>query len=380
MQKKKILAIGIVISIAAAIVAIWWPRAEQKYDRSEPIHTWQSYSASPVGIHEWMTNNAAYSIQRESDVSDDFRSGYAFINNGALIFRDKGNGDQYRRVLGTFYVKERSSKTPTRRFATATHIFDANFQDAVVEACVRFKTRSCQGIKIHPGTYPYVYAESNGAVLVVTNFGDALLFKGGEWCRMQMERDIYECRSKDVPTLEEPRRVQFYSSIVYRGQTLVGEWPTGRLYEFDGRKLAPSGLTPPTIAEAGAVGYEAQSMAMYCGDLFVGYWPQGEIYRLDGETNQWSIFARLFDGVTNGDFIPFVNRVKKEDDREHAGFYGQRVTALVPYEDSLYAVTSNLNDWSRDIRSPVLTKDQIKRYGAVYRIFQSGCRTIYLND
>lgn len=387
-MKKKTLGTGLIVSVSvvAVLVALFtlnglWPSStKEKYDYSEPIHAWQSYSASPVGVHEWKVDASPYSIRREANVSSYFRTGYAFINEGELIFKDKGNGEQFRRIFGSLYIKERGSQiSNNRRFRTATHEFFTNYKTSIVQACARFK-KSCRGINIKPGTFPYVYAASHGGVLLVTNSGDALLYRDDQWCRMEMEHDVYECRTKNVPLPDQSRKVQFYSSLVYHGRTLVGEWPTGRIYEFDGSKLAPSDMTPPMIAEAGPVGYEAQSLAMYCGDLFVGYWPKGEIYRMDGETKKWSLFASLFEGVSDGDFIPFLNRAMKEGEKEEAAFFGQRVSALVPYEDSLYAVTSNLMSWSKDIHTSVLTDEQIDKYGAVYRIYRQGCRTTYLKN
>ena len=373
----RLLAGGALISALA--LAAWAPIGTPKFDRSEPVLTWQSYSASPAGIHEWRSEKAPYTVERLPDVSPDFRTGYAFVNHGKLVFFDLANKEQYRRVLGLFYMKE-WIRTNRRRFYTRTTEFRFKRERPVVDACSRAEEDACIGMKIQDDTFPYVYAESNGAVLTITNFGDALLFKDNHWCRMEMTDDVYECRTENAPILQEPRKIQFYSSIVYRGRTLLGEWPTGRIYEFDGKTLRPSEMTPPAIAGAGRVGYEAQSMAMYCGDLFVGYWPKGEIYRLDGETNEWSLFAGLFEGVSNGDFVPFRTRVRGAGEKISPAFYGQRVTALVPYGDSLYATTSNLISWTRDIKSSFLTDDQTKRYGAVYRIHRDGCRTTYRAD
>lgn len=89
---------------------------------------------------------------------------------------------------------------------------------------------------------------------------------------MSMRDDIYSCTNPELPILSVPRAIQFYSSINYQGRVLLGEWPTGRLYEFDGVELKPSNMTPPEIAKLSdkRLGYEAQTMAEYCGICLSG--------------------------------------------------------------------------------------------------------------
>ncbi|UVM15333.1 hypothetical protein LOY42_18920 [Pseudomonas sp. B21-023] len=62
-------------------------------------------------------------------------------------------------------------------------------------ACPSSGNRPCEHIQVKVGTFPYVYANANanGAVITVTNYGDALLFRRGKWCRMSMENDVYAC-------------------------------------------------------------------------------------------------------------------------------------------------------------------------------------------
>jgi len=173
----------------------------------------------------------------------------------------------------------------------------------------------------------------------------------------------------------QPRAIQFYSSIHYKGHTLLGEWPTGSVYEFDGETLAPSAVwTPPQFLSREMLGYEAQTMAEYCGDLFVGFWPRGEIWRFDGHDQVWKYFKRLFTDTTPEQFIPYFSR---EPDNLNSAFFGQRVTALVPYQDGLYATTSSLTVWSPDIRPTFLNSDQLDEYGSIYKIYREGCQTVY---
>lgn len=106
----------------------------------------------------------------------------------------------------------------------------------------------------------------------------------------------------------------------------------GHIFELDGNLFALD-------RESGAqFRFDAQ-----VGDLFVGYWPRGEIWRRHRTTGKWSLAVRLFHHpVSKEPLVPYSNR---EADGKSWAFYGQRVSALVPFGDSLYAATSNLGGW-----------------------------------
>ncbi|PYF05566.1 hypothetical protein BJ122_101309 [Rhodopseudomonas faecalis] len=373
--------LGIVFSIL--IIAIGSIVVVQKFNRRvhynhwSPIVQWQSYSANSYqGIHEWVDGDYPYRIEMVDRVSKAFRSGYAFVSGGRLILRDLANEVQFRK-FGANYVKEYIFKSIRPRLINRTHEFSFDYHHGVLSACLILGSKQCQRISVKGGSFPYVYAISGDSVLAITNYADALLFKGGRWCRMVMEDDVYRCDESRQDMLVEPRKIQFYSSIIYQSKTLIGEWPTGRLYEFDGDVLKPSTFTPPAIQEVSLqrLGYEAQSMAEYCGDLFVGYWPKGEIWRFDHKEGVWGLFFRAFSPEVNETFIPYAGR---PDDGLGAAFFGQRVTALVPFEESLYVATSNLREWKDDIVPPSsIPADRLDEYGRVYRISRYGCQSSY---
>lgn len=183
---------------------------------------------------------------------------------------------------------------------------------------------------------------------------------------MRGDDDVYACPSGRVlPVVTEPSN-QFYSSTIYGGRALIGEYPSGRIFEFDGTKVFPSDLTPPQISERPNPGFESQTLAEYCGSLFVGYWPYGEIFRFDGE--KWHEPIRLFSSPPSAS--PF------KDAAEGAGvisnFFGQRVASLVPFDGTLYAITSNKGDWNASIQ-PAIPAAAQEEYGAVHRIYGAEC-------
>ncbi len=346
---------------------------------SSPVEHWQTYSQSGTkGTHTFTESKQDFKIEKLRSPSTTFRTGYAFINNGSLYFEDRGNNVSYKRNWLGIYNKSKISSDNTYRTSDNTFSYDS--QSGVISACPSTGDGGCKEISFLPGTYPYVYAKKKNSVISITNYGEALLFKNDKWCRMSMHNDIYECKNSEPAMQSVPRAIQFYSSINYQGTILLGEWPTGRLYEFDGDKLSPSSMTPPKIAESAdkRLGYEAQTMASYCGDLFVGYWPKGEVWRYDHTAGDWKFFKRFFSSVEEEPFIPHSYRDK---DELNSAFFGQRITAMVPFKDALYVVTSNLNTWSTSVSIPP-TVDQAKvaEYGAVHKIVKPGCTTSYARD
>lgn len=334
------------------------------------VSAWQSYCGSEPGrVHRWVRTDGELTVERLPLVSHTFRSGYAFARNGDLVAWDRSSGEQFR------FDANANSFSPVAadgctQFVTATHLF---VQEADQVAACPSAGGECKIVFIAEGSFPYVFAEHNGHVLAATNWGHVLIFDGVDWCRAARSGDTYRCDPNE-PMAMEPSGVQFYSSIDYMGKTLVGEYPTGRLYEFDGEELRPANITQPPFVTGEELGYEAQSMAEYCGDLFVGYWPRGEIWRRDRRTGNWSMAVRLFSHPIGTEPLePYSDRPL---DGLPYNFYGQRVAALVPLGYSLYASTSNKAYWPVGYEPEIMTKDEAAEYGTIYRLTIPGCDTI----
>lgn len=352
------------------------PTEQFSADKQSVIAYWQTYKQSPLnGVHKYSEGDFPFKIEKIPKPSDGFYTGYAFIKDGQIYFEDRGNYIQYRPDGYGGYQKVKLPENDT--YISSGMEFKFNYSAGVLSACNLSDTSKCSGIEVKVGTFPYVYASKDGSVLAITNYGDALLFRDGAWCRMSMKDDVYSCSSTDEAPLVKPREIQFYSSLTYQGRVLVGEWPTGRLYDFDGSILKPSDITPPKISEQSAarMGYEAQSMAEYCGDLFVGYWPRGEVWRFDHATKQWALFNRFFSSDSGETFIPYKGRPA---DHLDPAFFGQRITALVPFEDSLYVSTSNLRSWKSGEKVPEsVSSEKANEYGEIYKITRSRCKSTY---
>lgn len=340
----------------------------------EEISGWQTYFQFN-GIHKFHVSTDDYTVQKFA-TDPVLRTGYGYVSNGQLMVRDVANGGEFFLDGGVFLPNPTPPVKPYT-FHSGDWKFDFVSADGQFSACNEL-AGGCVYIEVEKSTFPFVYAESANAVLAITNWGDAVKFDGENWCRMEKANDVWSCPINQQPPLEEPRREQFYSSALFQGKTYLGHWPTGVLYYFDGNRLSPDRrMTPPPIWESRSqdLGYEAQSMSVYCGDFFVGYWPRGEIWRFDRQSSEWHFLERLFSHGSEDSFVPYLNR---ESDDFVGAFFGQRVTTLVPHDDSLFAFTANLNSWTTSIQNPVwLTEDEIQEYGAIWRIYRSGCETMY---
>lgn len=339
--------------IAAFVHTVSTTSNQPEKRASQPIMGWQSYCAFPSGAADGPDHGST--IRRVKLEGRHSHSMFAFLTQDGPRLRDLISGKQWVQDGSGIFTE--AEPIPCPRFIAAG--FEFSRQDNKISAC---NEEECESIGIHPGTWVYAYAATSDAAVAVTNYGDALLFRDGEWCRMNKTGETYRC-APDAEMLTEPRGFQFYSSIRYKGVTLMGEWPSGRLYLFDGKEIRLWRNQPPHVSPE-PLGYEAQSMAAYCGDLYVGYWPTGSIWRL--HQGQWTEIKLFPD---SSDFIPHSNR---EPDGLDSSFFGRRVTSLIPFEGSLYATTSNLRGWYKKLDQRAVSNAEAGLYGATWKI--SGCR------
>lgn len=334
----------------------------EDYDAGE-ISGWQSYCAAPPSPRYIpRSGSSRHRITRIEIPTEHSHSMFSFASEETVRIRDL--------VARTEWAVRDGRAEPIEPSRCLDFIHNGTtyyLSDAVILAC----KETCERVEIAAGTWVYTYAAAGDAVVALTNYGDALLFKGGVWCRMERSSgDVFQCPARgEEAMVTVPRAIQFYSSATHAGITYVGEWPTGRIYLFDGSTLRPSERQPPFVSQSRS-GYEAQSLVSYCGDLYVGYWPTGEVWRRT--PYGWRKVTRLFShpAETSG-IAPYVDRQSPD---LPGTFFGQRVTSLVPIGDRLIASTSNLRGWGREYRPDFLNEDQISEYGAVYQIRRIGCR------
>lgn len=165
---------------------------------------------------------------------------------------------------------------------------------------------------------------------------------------------------------------QLYSTLAFFDRLLMGQYPTGRLFAFDGSAIADLAGWPPVPPGVSTAAREAQTTAIYGGELMVGVWPWGELWRYNPDSKQWRLARRMFNHPEPSDAIVHPYDVESLN-LPVINQWGQRVTSLVPIGDSLYVSTSAKNPtaWNPE-QNPFLAPQKWKSYGAVYRLTMPG--------
>ena len=161
---------------------------------------------------------------------------------------------------------------------------------------------------------------------------------------------------------------QIYSSLVLKDRLLMGHYPTGRVFEFDGTAIRDIPDWPPTPEGVSKSAREAQTTILYAGEVFAGVWPWGELWRFHPDRQSWTLQQRMFDhpATTTKTVHPYDIENANHKPRN---LWGQRVTSLVVNGSDLFVATSAKSpvEWRSEL-APWLSPDKWKSYGKVYRI------------
>ncbi|MCC7493102.1 MAG: hypothetical protein IT204_12165 [Fimbriimonadaceae bacterium] len=208
------------------------------------------------------------------------------------------------------------------------------------------------------GEVPFAWGQLGGEVLTCSNIGGLYAYDGRQW------------RTLRQPDLKVSYQV--YSMLNYHDRLLLGQYPSGRLFEYDGRTVRELAAAPPVMPGVSGASREAQTTTIYGGRLYVGVWPWGELWRQDQPGAPWELAARLFDepAPTDATTHPYENECRA------AGLvlnqYGQRVTSLLPHGADLVASTSAKDPCRYDPKLLVLGDDKWQAYGQIYRLTAPG--------
>jgi hypothetical protein len=202
-----------------------------------------------------------------------------------------------------------------------------------------------------PREFVYTFGQWRDHILAITNMGG-----------------VYRLRPTGWDTLRTPDPAvsfQIYCGLNYRDKLLLGQYPTGEIYEYAGDQLVLNKDWPPVMRGVSRNAREAQTLAIYNGELYVGVWPWGEIWRYDG--SDWHFIQRTFTHPATTDAIthPYEAETKQTDTVYN--LWGQRVTGLVPYRGSLFITTSSKGGAPWESKFAFLTNEQWRDYGAIYR-------------
>jgi hypothetical protein len=199
----------------------------------------------------------------------------------------------------------------------------------------------------------FTYGSYKGRVLFATNIGNVYVYN---------QNTLEQIRTSDGKSW------QAYSILTWYDRLLIGHYPSGSLYQYDDSGLNPFDPLIPVPQTVSASAREAQTLAIYCGDLYAGVWPWGELWKLDTDTKQWQFIGRTFETPepNKEDQEPYARAMKGKSDEYN--YWGQRITSLTNYQDSLYIATMNKRGmpWKRD-EHDFLDEETVAQYGRVHR-------------
>ncbi|MGE3316897.1 MAG: hypothetical protein AB7O26_17410, partial [Planctomycetaceae bacterium] len=214
-----------------------------------------------------------------------------------------------------------------------------------------------------PGEFVYAWGQLGRKVLAATNTGGV---------------HVFDVEARKWSTFRKPDGMshQIYSTINYENSLLLGHYPSGELFDFDGEKLTRLRDQPPAMPGVSRSAREAQTLAIYGGELYAGVWPWGEVWRKDRRANTWRFMGRMFThpAPTDKTTHPYENETKALDDVLNR--WGQRVTSLVPFGDSLLISTSAKGPNPYEAKFTFLDGDKWKEYGSVYRYRKEGALSV----
>ena len=198
--------------------------------------------------------------------------------------------------------------------------------------------------------FAYAMGQLADEVLVATNTGGVYSLKDDSW---------------RVIVAPGPHSYQVYAMLNYYDRLLLGHYPSGELLEYDGQALRPLPGWPPVMPGVSTRAREAQTLAIYGGDLYAGVWPWAEVWRYDRNQPQWQFVRRMFSHPDPTEATTHPYEHETADVANVRNLWGQRVTSIVPLDDSLYVSTSSKT--GMESVPEFLQEDKWQEYGRVHQ-------------
>ena len=203
------------------------------------------------------------------------------------------------------------------------------------------------------GETTFAWGQLGSQIVTGSNIGGFYVFEDGAWSM-----------------LLEPQlgvSYQLYSTLAFHDRLLMGQYPTGRVFTYDGETITDQEGWPPVLEGVSGSSREAQTTAIYGGDLMVGVWPWGELWRYNPDRRRWIFTHRMFKHPDLSDDITHPYDIENQGN-EPGNLWGQRVTSLVPNGQDLFISTSSKSPFEWDPGPyPFLAPNKWKSYGTIYR-------------
>ena len=209
------------------------------------------------------------------------------------------------------------------------------------------------------GETTFSWGQLDGAPLTCSNIGGVYVFDGTGW------------RTIRQPTLGES--FQVYTMVRYYDRLLLGQYPTGEFFEFDGDDLRLLEDWPPRIEGVSGSSRECQTATIWGGELIAGVWPWAELWRHNADTDSWQTMGRLFSHPEAHADPGHPYQTQCDELGLVSNQWGQRVTSMVPLGDSLMISTSAKWPFEPSPAPDFMTEEQLAEYGTVWRMRLPGC-------
>ena len=209
-----------------------------------------------------------------------------------------------------------------------------------------------------PREFVYAYGQLGDQIVAATNMGGFYAFDGTSWrCVLEPDAKV---------------SFQIYAILNYHDRLLMGQYPTGELFEYDGHTLRHIENAPPVMPGVQKRAREAQTLTIYGGDIYAGVWPWGEVWRRSEFDGRWQWMGRTFThpAPTTQTAHPYERETRQLEAIWNR--WGQRVTGLVPLGDTLYISTSSKGGNAYEPKFTFLADGKWKEYGALYRYRRPG--------
>ena len=208
------------------------------------------------------------------------------------------------------------------------------------------------------GETTFAWGQLGDQIVTGSNIGGFYVFENGQWTM-----------------LLEPKlgvSYQLYSTLAFNDRLLMGQYPTGRVFDYDGKTIRDQPGWPPVLDGVSGSAREAQTTAIYGGELMVGVWPWGEVWRYNPDSHRWAFTRRMFPHPELSSKIVHPYDVENQDNAPQ-NQWGQRVTSLLPIGPDLFISTSAKApyEWAPQ-KFPFLLPDKWRSYGKVYRATTPG--------
>ncbi len=209
------------------------------------------------------------------------------------------------------------------------------------------------------GETTFAWGQFDGRPLTVSNLGGVYFLDGDQW------------RTLRAPELGVSYQV--YTMVRFYDALMLGQYPSGELWRFDGETITRLAGWPPVIEGVATYSREAQTAIVWGGELLVGVWPWAELWRYNPDAQRWFSMGRMF---TQPEVHADPGHPWEAECTE-AGLvinqWGQRLTSLVPLGDTLMASTSAKSPVPPDQAPEFIPAEALAEYGSVMRIHAPGC-------